>query len=93
MKIINYQIDDSHLEGPFVDERLAHGVRLNYNSSALSDLIDGLPNQNKNLSGIGYGFGFMHFLNSNVFAKGEIEFVNYQKASLNYPVGRAHTQG
>lgn len=27
MKIINYQIDDSHLEGPFVDERLAHGVR------------------------------------------------------------------
>lgn len=61
-----------------------HSTRATF-SDQNGQILSGFGNsRTKDLQGVGYGFGFMHFLNSNVFAKGEIEFVNYKAASLNY---------
>jgi opacity protein-like surface antigen len=39
------------------------------------------------LHGFGYGFGLMTFLNENIFAKVEVEIVDYRKTNLQYTGG------
>lgn len=61
-----------------------HSARLTFSDIGGQLISNFGPDQTKSLNGVGYGFGFMHFLNSNFFVKGEVEFVNYQKVRMDY---------
>lgn len=48
-----------------------------YNSISLKSTSTGQPNISKRLSGIGYGAGISVMLSKNIFAKAEVQQVNY----------------
>lgn len=58
-----------------------HNAKVEISDSG--QLIQGGVNHYQDrIKGAGYGFGFMHFVDKNIFVKAEIEWVEYNKKSI-----------